>query len=86
MCWQPCFAAPRPGTEFCDQCWLLLAAHPADRVRTGITARWDVPWDVLEDLTDDPSAPVAFSARDRLEQATAGANRREPNERFGSES
>lgn len=86
MCWQPCFAAPRPGTEFCDQCWLLLAAHPADRVRTGITARWDVPWDVLEDLTDDLSAPVAFAARDHLERIPDRENRRHANDRSGSES
>ena len=70
-CWQPCFADPRPGTEFCAQCWLLLAAHPAGRVRAAVAARKDVPLDVLEDLAEDMHAPVAYDARGRLDKLTA---------------
>lgn len=86
MCWQPCFADRRPGTDFCPQCWMLLAAHPADRVRAGVASRQDVPLDVLEYLVNDLSAPVAFSARDHLERITDRENRRHANDRSGSES
>ncbi|MDN5892778.1 MAG: hypothetical protein L0H93_02030 [Nocardioides sp.] len=86
VCWQPCFADRSPGTEFCTQCWLLLAAHPAGRVRSGLASRRDVPLDVLEDLVHEMSAPVAFSARGHLDQITARENRRDTNDRSGSES
>lgn len=86
VCWQPCFADRRSGTDFCSQCWLLLAAHPADRVRAGVASRRGVPLDVLEDLADDLSAPVAFAARDHLERITDRENRRHAKDRSGSES
>jgi len=75
-CWHPCFEHRREGTDFCSQCWLLLAAHPADRVRGGVAARRDVPLDVLEDLAGDSSAPVAYGARDRLEEITDRSGRK----------
>lgn len=86
VCWQPCFAERRTGTDFCAQCWLLLAAHPSGRVRTGLASRRDVSPDVLEDLVNDMPAPVTFSARDHLDQITARENRRDANDRSGSES
>lgn len=81
VCWHPCFADRRPGTDFCPQCWLLLAAHPCERVRAGVAARKDVLLEVLTELADDLSAPVAFGARDLLDQVTARENHRHANHR-----
>src|SRR5699024_4669901 len=73
--WRP---APRPdghpiGHEpgACRIGWLLLAAHPAGEIRSSVAARRDVPLDVLQDLADDPHAPVAYRARDQLEEIAA---------------
>jgi len=71
ICWQPCFADRQVGTDFCADCWLLLAAHPAGEIRSSVAARRDVPLDVLQDLADDPHAPVAYRARDQLEEIAA---------------
>ena len=71
LCWQPCFAARRPGTSFCEDCWLRLATHRSVAVRSAVVSREDIPLEVLQDMTDDMDAPVSFAARDRIARFTA---------------
>ncbi|MCG7308286.1 MULTISPECIES: hypothetical protein [Brachybacterium] len=66
MCWQPCFEARRPGTDFCDDCWLRLATHRSVDVRSAVVSRDDIPLEVLQDMTEDMDAPVAYAARERV--------------------
>lgn len=66
LCWQPCFAPRRPGTSFCEDCWLRLSTHRLVDVRTAVVSREDIPLEVLEEMTEDMDAPVAYAARDRI--------------------
>lgn len=66
ICWRPCHQVRRGGTAFCDDCWHLLAAHRAVKVRFALLSRDDIPVEYLEYMTNDLDAQIAGFAEDRL--------------------